>query len=284
MSSQLDWQSDDSHGRWLRRELDRAAAKADAELDGEPVWGWRQRSVGARVRTPNGPSWLRVVSEDQRWAHGDFWTGNVDAASISGVAKPRVLDHWEWTDGSSRLRAELMTLAPGRPCSVTPEIRQTFELPDGWWQQLRESLAAIQKQPERTRVHLTQDTITRRAAVFFGDRVDPTITNWAPAHTDLHWANLLAPECVLVDWEGWGIAPAGFDAATLHVYSLLQPGMAAKVEAELGDQLSTRDSLLSQLYVTGRLLLRIESGDFPDLVLPLHHNADRVIERLSLNR
>ncbi len=57
--------------------------------------------------------------------------------------------------------------------------------------------------------------------------------------------------------------------------------MTAKVESELGTEMSTRDSLLSQLYVTGRLLLRIESGDFPDLVLPLHRNADRGIGRLG---
>lgn len=284
MSSQLDWHSDDSHQRWLRRMFDQAAAKLDAEPAGDLVWGWRHRSVGAPVQTATGPRWLRVVSEDKRWAHGDFWTGNVDATVVTGVAKPQVVDHWEWSEDPNLLRAELMTLVPGLPCSATPEIRQTYKLPDGWWRQLRASLTALRQVPDVKRTHLTQDSISRRLRVFFGNRVDSTVTRWAPAHTDLHWANLLAPDCALVDWEGWGIAPAGFDAATLHVYSLLQPEMAAAVRSELADELSTRDGLLSQLYVTGRLLLRIESGDFPDLAIPLHDNAERVIELINPTR
>lgn len=33
----------------------------------------------------------------------------------------------------------------------------------------------------------------------------------------------------LLDWEGWGMAPEGFDAATPYAYSLLQPNTAARV-------------------------------------------------------
>jgi hypothetical protein len=33
----------------------------------------------------------------------------------------------------------------------------------------------------------------------------------------------------LLDFEGWGQAPAGFDAATLHSYSLLVPAIAVRV-------------------------------------------------------
>jgi hypothetical protein len=28
------------------------------------------------------------------------------------------------------------------------------------------------------------------------------------------------------------------------------------------------------------MLLRINSGDYPDLAIPLHHNADRVLDSL----
>lgn len=62
-----------------------------------------------------------------------------------------------------------------------------------------------------------------------GDRVDPAVEYWTVAHADLHWADLLEPSCVLVDWEGWGQAPAGYDVATLYVHSVLQPAVAKRV-------------------------------------------------------
>ncbi len=223
---------------------------------------------------------MRVVAEQREWAEGDFWTGNLDASAITGVTKPRVLRHWEWDAGASRLRAELMTLAAGRPCSATPELRQSLQLPARWWDGLRTSLQALAA-TRTQRVHLRQTDVTRRLVMFFGDRIpDPTVSQWTAAHTDLHWANLLAPDCVLVDWEGWGIAPAGFDAACLYLHCLLEPEMAERVSAEFGAQMQERDGLLSQLYVTGRMLLRINSGDYPDLAIPLHHNAARVIRAL----
>lgn len=178
----------------------------------------------------------------------------------------------------------LMTLAGGHRCSATPELRESLSLPAAWWSGLHaslETLATTHTQPGQLR----QADVTARLEVFFGDRVaDPMLSRWAAAHTDLHWANLLAPECVLVDWEGWGMAPAGLDAASLYLHSLLQPGMAERVRAELGSLLEDQDGLISQLYVTGHLLLRINSGDYTDLAVPLHRNADRVIEVLRSHR
>jgi hypothetical protein len=56
----------------------------------------------------------------------------------------------------------------------------------------------------------------------------PAVSCWNTAHADVHWANLTSP-LRLLDWEDWGRAPEGFDAATLYVYSLLQPDTAARV-------------------------------------------------------
>jgi len=56
-------------------------------------------------------------------------------------------------------------------------------------------------------------------------------SSWTAAHADLHWANVLAPDCALVDWEGWGLAPAGYDAATLYVHSLLAPDTGERRES-----------------------------------------------------
>ncbi|QWF85640.1 aminoglycoside phosphotransferase [Amycolatopsis sp. CA-230715] len=280
MSTQPNELSDDAHRAWLRHCLTRAASTIDASLTGGVTWGWHDRSISSRVDTARGPRWLRVVTEAEQWADSDFWTGNVDARLLTGVVKPEVLRHWDWNIETHRLRAELMTLTEGRPCSATPELRQELDLPTAWWTGLRDSLDALATAPA-VRTHLTQHEVTHRIRVFFGNRVDPTVRAWTVAHADLHWANLFEPDCVLVDWEGWGRAPAGYDAATLYLHSLLQPAMAERVQTTFADHLNSRDGLLSQLYATGRMLLRINSGDYDDLAIPLHHNADRVIAALQ---
>nr|CTQ99077.1 hypothetical protein [Kibdelosporangium sp. MJ126-NF4] len=43
-----------------------------------------------------------MVIEQHAWANGEFWTGNIDANALTGVAKPRVLGHWDWIDGPGR--------------------------------------------------------------------------------------------------------------------------------------------------------------------------------------
>lgn len=276
-------EDDDAHRAWMRAALATAATEASATVVGEAVFGWRDRSLGARVRAESAEFWLRVVTEQEQWAGGDFWTGNTDANPITGVAKPTVLHVWEWAEGTARMRAELMTLADGQQCSPTPELRIPVELPGTWWRTLRESLRTLAVVPT-SRTYLTEHEVARRLRVFFGDRADPTVSEWTAAHTDLHWANLIAPDLVLVDWEGWGIAPAGFDAATLYLHSLLRPAIAKQVRAEFNELLEHRDGLISQLYVTTRMLLRIEYGDYPDLAVPLHRNAERVLQRLSGRR
>lgn len=273
--------ADAAHRAWLSQEFAKAAALAGASVQVEPVFGWKDRSVGAQVQTPEGIRWLRLVIEQQAWAGGEFWTGNTEANAITGVAKPRVLQHREWTDGSWALRAELMTLVEGRRCSPTPELREPIAVPETWWAGLRSSLAALAA-TRTNRIHLGQGGFDRRLEVYFGDRPgDTTITAWSAAHADLHWANLLRPDFALLDWEGWGMAPAGYDAACLLVHSLLVPEMAERVRTELTEHLESHDGLLAQLYATTRVLQRVEQGDYPDMAIPLHHNAEQVIARLD---
>ncbi|WP_291417491.1 aminoglycoside phosphotransferase [Actinophytocola sp.] len=273
--------ADAAHRAWLTDLFANAAERAQATVAGEPVFGWNDRSAGAPVATADGERWLRLVVEQQAWAGGEFWTGNGDANVITGVAKPRVLEHCDWTEGPWAVRAELMTQVHGTPCSPTPDVRAPIDLPSAWWSELTSSLAALATVATE-RVHLRQADVTRRLEVFFGDRAgDPTVSRWTAAHADLHWANLLAPHCVLVDWEGWGLAPAGYDAACLYVHTLLEPASADKVHAELVEHLDTRDGLLAQLYATTRLLQRVDHGDYPGLAIPLHHNVNRVIAQLT---
>lgn len=65
----------------------------------------------------------------------------------------------------------------------------------------------------------------------------------------LHWSNLTGPSLAILDWEGWGLALAGTDAATLHAYSLPVPEVAAQVHETFADILDTPDGLQARLLV-----------------------------------
>jgi len=74
-----------SVGRWMRGNLAQAANRFGLIVTGEPVFGWRLRSVSAPASSPAGPRWLRVVYERPEWAQGDTWTGNSDANRLTDI-------------------------------------------------------------------------------------------------------------------------------------------------------------------------------------------------------
>ncbi|MGH3972667.1 MAG: aminoglycoside phosphotransferase [Pseudonocardiaceae bacterium] len=269
--------------RWMRELLVQAAEHFSLTLLGDPTFGWRDRSIGSQARDVDGDRWLRVVTSHNTWANGEFWTGNLDAAAIHGVPKPCVLQVHEWTEEPRSIRAELMTLVPGRVCSDTQELRNELDLPDEWWTRLRHALDVLATH-QTERIGATQEGISHRLLAFFSDKIDPTVTIWSTAHGDLQWANLTAPAPYLLDWEGWGIAPAGYDAATLYCYSLLVPDTARRVYETFTDILDTPDGTRAQLHVIGRLLLRVNGGDYPELAKPLHQHAQRLLKEPSICR
>jgi len=45
-------------------------------------------------------------------------------------------------------------------------------------------------------------------------------------HGDFGWHDLTSPDCVILDWEDWGMAPRGYDAAILWHTSFAIPALA----------------------------------------------------------
>jgi hypothetical protein len=78
----------------------------------------------------------------------------------------------------------------------------------------------------------------------FGPDLDTTIEQWVPAHADFAWANLTAPDCWILDWEDWGLAPRGLDSAMLWAASLAVPGLAEQVHEVRRADLDGRDGQL----------------------------------------
>lgn len=280
---------DSGQRRFLRRVLAEAAAHFGVRVDGAPaeageVFSWRDRTLGCRVlEDADGVEkvrWLRVTFEHFDWAYGKFWTGNVDANALTGIPKPRVLRWYEWDEENGRNRAELMTYVDEAACSPTAEAR-TFPgvLTPSWWASLRSSLDRVAM--HRTdRVVRGRDEVEGTLRTFFGDWAPSSASvRWATCHGDLHWANVTMRTPVLLDWEHWGQAPAGYDAAHLYCHSLAIPDLAAAVQREFADILDTPDGRASQLLVIAGMLRRVDNGVYADLALPLHRLADRLLDR-----
>ncbi|MDT3397338.1 aminoglycoside phosphotransferase [Streptomyces sp. B1866] len=252
---------------WMRQNLQRAARHFGLTVTAEPVFGWRDRSIGAPADAPDGRRWLRVVSEQTQWAQGHAWTGNADADAVAGLPKPRLLGVHEWAEGDwRRQRAEVLTLLPGRPCSPTDTAQPGLAPAEEWWARLHDALRSLAATPTG-RVSTDQDKVDRRVRAVFGPTVEVRVERWETVHGDLHWANLLDPLGIL-DWELWGRGPVGTDAATLYCYSLTAPELARQVRARF-PVLDTPDGRRALLYVAARLLHRAGLGDHPGLTGPL---------------
>ncbi|MGI8308128.1 aminoglycoside phosphotransferase [Saccharopolyspora hattusasensis] len=270
--------ADRRFAEWMRANLDRAAAHFGVTLTGDPVFGWRLRSIGAPARDGDGAArWLRVVSEFPEWAHGEFWTGNTDANALPpSIPRPRVLDTVEWAEGRQQ-RAELATRLQGRPCSATDAPTNHLRLDPAWWAALRRTLATLAATPTH-RIHANQEWVSHRIRSAFGDQLDAHVGQWETVHSDLHWNNLLQPEFGLLDWEGWGRGPAGTDAATLLCCSVLAPTTYRDVRAIFRDVLDSPTGRVAQLYATARLLHRVDMDERHEFADALRAHARTLLE------
>ncbi|MFF3717074.1 aldo/keto reductase [Streptomyces prasinus] len=117
---------------------------------------------------------------------------------------------------------------------------------------------------------------------FLGGPVPTAPPAWSTAHGDLHWANLAGPELGILDWEGWGAAPVGYDAALLHAYSTGAPETAERVRRELSALLDSEGGRFAELVVITELLQSAERGDNLQLVPALRQRAEDVWHRMTV--
>lgn len=278
-----------SPGTALRAVLRMAHSRALAELGlnaiGRARFGWRDRSIGSAVEHGGSRHWLRVVWARREQARGDWWTGNRDASSaIRDVTKPRVLDARAWEEGPLVYRAELMTLLPGRPCASTAVLDRAPALDDAWWEELERSLGAL-SDTTTDRSVLDPAIMRRRISVFFGIDMDIDPAQWLPAHGDLHWNNLHRDPFAIADWEAWGLAPQGYDAAFLLGHSLAVPDAAGQIRRRFRTDLESDGGVISQLYVMTKLLTRADAGEHTEIVPFIHRHVGRLLgTRIPLSR
>ncbi|MBC3843606.1 hypothetical protein GXW82_35545 [Streptacidiphilus sp. 4-A2] len=208
----------------------RAHAEAARTLGAQTIgpresWGWRGRTLSSSVTTDDGDGWLRLVSAPADKAGGKLWEGPTQAerAMPTAVPRPRLRISSTWTDAEHGYLAELYDIVTNPVITTdSPILRHAPNLSGEWWLQLVTALDAISEVPT-TRVALRQEYLRRAMPEYLGFTPSQEGVVWTTVHGDLHWANLTAPGLTVLDWEGWGLAPAGYDAAMLHAYSLLVP-------------------------------------------------------------
>ncbi|TCO56878.1 hypothetical protein EV192_106353 [Actinocrispum wychmicini] len=175
-------------------------------------------------------------------------------------------------------RADETEFIPAKSVIPWGVLREAPDLSAVWWQRLDESLDALSTQ-ETTRVAVRQQRIDDGITAMFRG-LDTTVDEWATAHGDFYWQNLTAPEFCILDWEDWGVAPRGWDAASLWHNSLLVPALADRIYRERGADLDSRSGLLCQLMRCAEILTA-PAGYADDFVEPSKIHAQRIIDQLT---
>lgn len=243
----------------------------------------KRRSLGAR--TDRG-TWVRIERRRMEKIGGQGWNGTECAAVLEGVAQPRwhraVV--WRQPDGAAMWRADETDLLPGAPIG-TSVLATDPGLPDAWWQALNASLDVLaahrtSRVATPDTVTITQQGVTEAVRRFLPDGIDTTVSQWRPAHADLNWANMTGPEFCLFDWEDWGMAPRGLDAASLWGNSLAVPALAERVRQERRRDLESRDGKLMTLFVCAKILAPDAHPEDPRLE-PARRTTARIAEELQ---
>ncbi|WP_374776993.1 aminoglycoside phosphotransferase [Streptomyces sp. NBC_01310] len=228
-------------------------------------------------------TWVRLA-----WCRPDqvssaTWTGIEASVAITGVSRPEWYAGSQWHDPERGVvwRVDEMSRATTPAVSATGTVDQDPNLPSGWWTALRAALDALAGH-DTDRVCMRQEHLTGRIREIYGDTVDTTITDWACAHGDIGWANLTAPTLTLLDWESWGRAPVGYDAACLWSASLTVPTLAARVLTEFHDVLDTRPGHLSRLMLCANVeRAHRRSGKTTPLTVPAQEAARQLVASLN---
>ncbi|MFF0270225.1 hypothetical protein [Kribbella sp. NPDC004536] len=264
---------------WMEGHLEWAAGEFGVRRTGAPVHTSRLHSVGCRVLDAGQDAWLRVVYADPEWGQGSYLGSNVAANEILGVPKP-IVERWrEWDDNGRRMRGELSTFVADRSVSAGMAPSTEPHLSDQWIADLNHALHALATHP-LPKHGMDPNHLNDGIRAFFGVEVDIADVPWTTAHCDLHWANLTAPHLTILDWETWGKAPVGYDAASLLCATLAYPALADRLRTGLGDFLGPPTAHIAILTAATRYLRFADGGELTELALPIRRLALETIDQL----
>ncbi|MCX4632885.1 hypothetical protein [Streptomyces sp. NBC_01443] len=244
----------------------------------------KRRSLGARS---DRGTWVRIERRGFERISEQGWNGTEAATVLQGVVMPQWYQGVAWREAGepAMWRADELELVAARAIGKGALLREDPGLPETWWAGLNDSLDALSSQhtfrvatPDTERI--TQELVTRKLGEVFPEVTRTTVERWVPAHGDLTWANVMGPEFWLIDWEDWGMAPRGLDAATLWGNALAVPDLADRVHRERWADLESRDGKLMALYFLAKIVGPYAHEDDP-LLVPARKEAARLVGDLQ---
>ncbi|MGV9268435.1 hypothetical protein ACWDRR_27645 [Kitasatospora sp. NPDC003701] len=261
--------------------LDRVARTLQVHLATDTMVR-KRRSIGART---NRETWVRIERRPLHKVLGQGWNGTECAEALTGIAKPDWKESVTWRSVDAAVwRADETTLLPGAPVG-TSVLAADPRLPEAWWKELGRTLDSLAAQQTRRIATpdtelITQPLVTETIQAAFPSRADTTVRHWVPAHADLNWANVTGPCFCLFDWEDWGDAPRGLDAASLLAASMAVPALAERVRWERRHDLDSRDGKVMQLFVFAKFA-GPDAHPADPRVEPARQEAARLVEDLQ---
>jgi hypothetical protein len=270
--------------KMTEKHVDQALTRMGLTKSGPVRVGLLDSTVSVRAVSDSGVNhWVRVapVRDETTWVRPN---AIAEAQVLSErVPMPRIINRAEWEETDSeegnvrQVRGEAFEYIEASPVSKEPAITAAPEVSDEWWGQLRKAHDIIQTSegagPGRAKFGVLARI--RRVA---GPDVDFTNFKWCASHGDFHWANLLStPDLVIVDWEGYGFAPVGLDAATLLTYSLAHPPTADRVRNVFADLLEGKQGFLVQLYMAEMIMSGVRNGFHTHLEQPIREHVKKLL-------
>ncbi|MFD7782209.1 hypothetical protein ACFV4Q_03810 [Streptomyces nojiriensis] len=244
----------------------------------------KRRSLGGR--TERG-TWVRIERRGFERIGPQGWNGTEAAAVLQGVAMPEWYQGVAWRERGEPVmwRADELELMTSPSVGKSALARDDPGLPDAWWEALNASLDALaaQRTPRIATpdtVTITQEQVTQTLGEVFPGLADTWIERWAPAHADLTWANVMGPEFSIIDWEDWGMAPRGLDAAMLWGNALAVQTLADRVQQERCADFESRDGKLMSLFVLSKIVGSLAHEGDP-LLAPARREAERLVGELQ---
>ena len=234
---------------------------------------------------------LGLPTERDTWARVSVCPAEsaAERAGLDATATlPQRTRHPHWHQGASWRADELLWRVDETELIDDPVIcsggilTHDPALPDAWWPQLADALQALASVPTariatpHTRP-ITQQRIDATIHAVFPD-VDTTVDECSVAHADLSWPNLTRTGRIL-DWEDFGRAPRGWDAATLWTNSLALPTLAERVADLFAADLSCRTGMVCRLYACAELIVAGDEYAGP-LAQPVSEAADWLVSWL----
>jgi hypothetical protein len=240
---------------------------------------YKRRTVG--MSTDRG-TWIRLECRGPDRDTGQGW--GLEAARIAhGVPAPRWFAGLSWFDEIRQVswRADEIEYVADQPLK---NAYAAEGLPDTWWTALSDALEQLAACHTTRRATPDCGPITHERVQGAITKIFPGLTfleldEWSSAHGDLVWSNLTGPTLRIMDFEDFGFAPRGLDAACLWFASLLHPHVERRVHASLAGDLESRSGKIMRLFKCAELLAW--AGDAERLHEPATREAQLLIRDLE---